>query len=195
MTKSRRLIVIALLVLLAVIIAFPLRGFVYNNVIAPLSLIWFYLIYYYHVIPQQIYWFIVLLVAAFIALGGLLENPFRKKSKPLVKRQAKGQVESLAMWINDSKRGVYSRWRVARALSLMASSILEMRGSTSGRSKSLKGKDWNPSPEVQDYLEIGLNGSFADYPLSTHKTPFDVDVENVVAYLESQLEMNRGNNK
>jgi hypothetical protein len=187
--------VFAFIILLAILLAFPLRGFVYSNLIAPFSFIWFYLVYYYHVIPQQFYWFIILLVAAYIALGGLLENPFRRKQKFLVKRQVKGPVESLASWINDSRRGVYSRWRVARSLGLMASSILEMRGGKSGRIKSLKGKDWNPPPDVQNYLEAGLNGSFADYPLSAKKTPFDVDLENVVAYLESQLEMNRGNNK
>jgi hypothetical protein len=195
MTRYRRVIVFALIILMAALIAFPLRGFVFYNVITPLSFIWFYLVYYYHVIPQQFYWFFILLAAAYIALGGLLENPFKSRRKPLFKRQVRGPVESLASWISDSRRGVYSRWRVARALGLLASGILEMRGSKSGRIKSLKGKDWNPSPEVQEYLETGLNGSFADYPLSARKTPFDVDVEHVVAYLESQLEMNRGNNK
>ena len=195
MTGYRRLIVFALIVLLAALIAFPLRGFVFYNILAPLSLIWFFLVYYYHVIPQQFYWFIILLFAAYIALGGLLENPFRRKQKPLINRQVRGPVESLALWINDSRRGVYSRWRVARALGLMATGILEMRGGRSSRIKSLKGKDWNPPPGVQEYLETGLNGSFSDYPISARKTPFDVDIENVVAYLESRLEMNRGNNK
>jgi hypothetical protein len=195
MRGYRRLIALVLLVLFSAVIAFPLRGFVFTNILAPLSFIWFYLVYFYHVIPQQFYWFIILLVAAYIALSGLIETPLRRKRKPLVKKQAKGPVESLAAWINDSRRGVYSRWRVARALGLMASSILEMRGGKSGRIKTLKGKDWNPTPEIQEYLETGLNGSFADYPLSARKTPFEVDIENVVAYLESQLEMNRGNNK
>jgi hypothetical protein len=193
--KYRRQILFASIILLAILFAFPLRGFVYYNLITPFSFIWFYLVYFYHVIPQQFYWFIILLVAAYIALGGLLGKPFRRKKKTLVKRQVRGSVESLASWINDSRRGVYSRWRVARSLALMASSILELRGGKSGRIKVLKGKEWNPPPDVQNYLEAGLNGSFADYPLSARKTPFDVDLENIVAFLESQLEMNRGNNK
>jgi hypothetical protein len=195
MNRGRRLMVISLMGLLAALLAFPLRGFVFYNIITPLSFIWFYLVYYYHVIPQQFYWFFILLAAVYIALGGLLENPFRRKRKPLPKRHAKGPVEALASRINNSRRGAYSRWKVARSLGLLASGILEMRGSKSGRIKSLKGKDWNPPAGVQKYLETGLNGSFADYPLSARRTPFDVDVEIVVAYLESQLEMNRGNNK
>jgi len=77
----------------------------------------------------------------------------------------------------------------------MASDILEIRGGKLGRIRTLKGRDWNPPPGVQDYLETGLNGSFADYPLTVRNTPFDVDVEKVVAYLESLLEMNRDNYK
>ncbi len=80
-------------------------------------------------------------------------------------------------------------------LSLLAVEILELRGNNSGRVKTLKGRDWNPPPGVQDYLEAGLNNSFADYPLSRKITPFSVDVEIVVNYLESQMEMNRDNNK
>jgi hypothetical protein len=195
MTKHRRLVVLILFLILAAFIAYPLRGFVYSNIIAPLSFIWFYLVYYYHMIPQHYFWFIILLASAYIALGGLLENPFKRKHLPLIKRQVRGPIEGLASWINDSRRGVYSRWRVARVLGLLASSLLEMRGGKLSRMKTLKGKDWNPPPGVQEYLETGLNGSFADYPMSARRTPFDVDVEQVVAYLESQLEMNRGNNK
>jgi hypothetical protein len=195
MTQYRRLMVFSLLFVLAALLAFPLRGLVFNYLIAPLSFIWFYIVYYYHVIPQQFYWFFILLAAAYIAMGSFLESPFKRKREMLIRKQARGPVESLARWIKDSRRGVYSRWRVARSLGLMASGILEMRGGRSGRIRTLRGKDWNPPPGVQDYLETGLNGSFADYPLSVRNTPFDVDVEKVVAYLESQLEMNSGNNK
>jgi hypothetical protein len=162
---------------------------------APLSLIWFYLVYYYHVIPQQFYWIILILAAANIALGGLLENPLKRERLPLMRTSQKGPVDGLASKLKESRRGVYSRWRVARALGILAVEILDLRGSRSGRIKELKGKDWNPPPGVQDYLEAGLNNSFADFPLSRKKTPFSIDVEKVVLYLESQLEMNRDHNK
>jgi len=191
----RRLMVLFLLFILAALLAFPLRGVVFAYIIAPLSFIWFYLVYFYNVIPQQFFWFFILLAAAYFSLGSLLENPFKRKRPRRVRQQEMGEVEMLAQWIKDSKRGVYSRWRVSRALGLMATGILELRGGKSGRTRMLKGKDWNPPPGVQEYLETGLNGSFADYPLSASNTPFEVDVEKVVAFLESQLEMNRDNNK
>jgi hypothetical protein len=55
-----------------------------------------------------------------------------------------------------------------------------------------EGRDWRPSPEIQAYLEAGLNRSFADYPrrawsASSAGTPFDQDVQSVVDFLESQI--------
>ncbi|HKI55038.1 MAG TPA: hypothetical protein VJ987_13000, partial [Anaerolineales bacterium] len=46
----------------------------------------------------------------------------------------------------------------------------------------------------QSYLEAGLHGSFADYPqkgrlLSSRvRTPMDYDINEVVQYLESQVQ-------
>jgi hypothetical protein len=182
-------------VILAALIAFPLRGVIYSYIVAPLSLLWFYLVYYYHVIPQQFYWFLILLAAAYISLGGLLEKPFRRRQLQPSRPRKNGPVEVMAAWISNSNRGVYSRWKVARTLGVLAVNILELRGDRSNRIKVIKGRDWNPPPEIQDYLEAGLMGSYADYPLSKRKTPLNLDVEKVVEYLESQLEMNRDNNQ
>ena len=106
MNRYRRWIAFFLMIVLAALLAFPLRGLVFNFLIAPLSLIWFYLVYYYHVIPQQFYWFFILLAAAYIALGSFLENPFKRKREILFRKKEQGQVESFARWIKDSRHGV-----------------------------------------------------------------------------------------
>lgn len=193
MTRRRRIAIVLILGCIAAVIAFPMRGLVFTYIMSPLSFIWFYVVYFYHVIPQQIYWIFILLAAAYITIGGLLENPLKRKSPPEIRKQTRGPVGSLAFWIKDSKKGVYSRWRVAHSLGVMADKILGLRGNRLERFKPLRGKDWNPPPEVQEYLEAGLNRSFADYPLTKRPSPFDMDVAKVVDYLESQLEMNRDN--
>jgi hypothetical protein len=54
--------------------------------------------------------------------------------------------------------------------------------------------DWEPSRELQTYLETGLHGSFADFPqpkrvLGTPpKTPLDLNVAEAVEFLEGQVE-------
>jgi hypothetical protein len=58
----------------------------------------------------------------------------------------------------------------------------------------LVGTDWESPRELQTYLEIGLHGSFADFPnsrprlMAPPKTPLDYEVRDAVAFLESQLE-------
>ncbi len=113
MTRHRQIAVLVVLVILAAIIAFPMRSFVYYYVMAPLSFIWFYLVYYYHVIPQQFYWIFLLLAAAYIALGGLLENPFKRKSVQQIRTSQKGPVDGLAARLKIHA-GVFTRageWR------------------------------------------------------------------------------------
>ena len=58
----------------------------------------------------------------------------------------------------------------------------------------LVGADWAPRKELQNYLETGLHGSFADFPHvnrlfgTAPKTPLDFDVSEAVEFLESQVE-------
>jgi hypothetical protein len=50
---------------------------------------------------------------------------------------------------------------------------------------------------VERYLEAGLNTSFVDYPSPKRfqhsaPTPLDLDPQEAIAYLESQMELSRG---
>jgi hypothetical protein len=92
--------------------------------------------------------------------------------------------------------GVYFKWLIANRLGKLAYQILLHR--ESGRPRSvfapLLGSDWEPSKGLQTYLEIGLHGSFSDYPTPKHwmgpppKTPLDYEIGDAVAFLESQVE-------
>ncbi len=58
--------------------------------------------------------------------------------------------------------------------------------------------DRQPPEAVQRYLQAGLGETFVDYPLPPfpflrkHVTPFDHDVNEVVEFLESQMEERSG---
>ena len=68
----------------------------------------------------------------------------------------------------------------------------------SGRPRSvfapLRGPDWQPSPEMQKFLETGLHGSFVDFPYTRRpiaaprKTSLDLNVVESVEFLESHVE-------
>jgi len=82
-------------------------------------------------------------------------------------------------------------------LGKIANQILANRSTGKTRSffEPLIGPDWSPDPPVQSFLESGLHGSFADYPQERRffsapmqKTPLDHDLNEIVRYLETQVE-------
>jgi hypothetical protein len=117
----------------------------------------------------------------------------RKRFQPPLS-PPKGQVKETVEWLNKCQEGNYYKWLVANRLGRIAREILFQReghpiGKKFGR---LEGGDWNPPPNLGDYLDSGLNGSFADYPRprfwqKSSPTPLDADPKQVIEYLENEM--------
>lgn len=180
---------------IAVLLAFPLRGAVYELVVIPAAYVWWVLGLLYHSLNQAVWWFaalffVFLTLARSLRPAGRIRERVRLKSKPIV-----GQVESLTAWMMRTERGIYFKWLIANRLGKIAHEILSMRMGGVKRSffDPLAGPDWEAATPVQQYLESGLKGSFTDYPQPKRffskpvQTPLDHDVEEVIKYLESQV--------
>ena len=198
MSRTRRLLVILGVLAIAALLAFPLRDTIYDAVIVPVAFLGWGLGLMYQSLSQSIWWWVIVLLVLFMLVFSLVPplkpvRPKAAKAKPRV-----GQVEELAVWLRRVKTGTYFKWLVANRLGRLAYQMLLHR--ESGRPRSvfdpLVSKDWRPSRELQNYLEIGLNGSFADFPnngsrfAAPPKTPLDYDVRDAIDFLESQLENN-----
>jgi hypothetical protein len=196
MTRTRRLVVIVGVFVIAALLAFPLRETIYDAVIVPVAFLGWGLGLMYQSLSQSVWWWAIVLIVVFMLLLSLVPRrgaaPRREtKSKPKV-----GQVEELAGWLRRVKGGTYFKWLVANRLGKLAYQMLLYR--ENGRPRSvfapLSSPDWKPSKELQTYLEIGLHGSFADFPHSGSrfgtlpKTPLDHEVREAIEFLESQLE-------
>lgn len=191
----RRLILLAVF-LSALVLAFFLRDLVERLVILPLAYVWWLLGLYYSILPQHVLW-ILLVVVAVISAVTVLTPRFdnRKLFLPPLK-PSKGQIEAMAEWLEKSGHGGnYYKWLVANRLGKSAREILAQREGHPTRKKfgRLAGRDWNPPRKIDDYLEIGLNGSFADYPRprwfweTPKPTPLDTDPKQVIEYLENEM--------
>jgi hypothetical protein len=188
----RNEILIGIAFFLALVLAFPLRDMVWAYIVVPLAYLWWQLIRVYHVFPQQIYWIVLLMLFIYIVAWSFTGWKPGRAAQLYKQKHVRGPIESLSGYIAQGNRGVYFRWRIARSLGLIATGILEMRGVRFGRVKKLEGRGWNPSTDVQEYLDAGLNKGFASFPLGARRTPLDVELEDVISYLEIQLEINRG---
>jgi len=193
--KFRQIFALIGIFWIAVLLAFPLRGAVYELVVIPVAYVWWVLGLLYHSLNQSVWWFVALFLV-FLTLArslrptGRIRERMRIKKRPIV-----GQVENLTMWMKRTERGTYFKWLIANRLGKIAHEILSMRMGGVKRSffDPLTGPDWEPESSVQQYLETGLKGSFTDYPQPKRffskpvETPLDHDVDDVLKYLESQV--------
>lgn len=181
-------------VLIAVLIAFPLRTIVYKIIVVPIAyLIWgIYLLY--RLTPQVIWWILLFLLIVISLGNSLIPENYIVHKVPLKLKSPQGPVEALAMWMKKSRGGVYFKWLIANRLGKLAYQMLVQSEAHHIRSvfEPLVSAEWNPPKPVQDYLEAGLHGSFADFPQApslwakSTPTPLDHNIADAVQALESK---------
>jgi hypothetical protein len=194
--KMRRSLILGAIVVIAAILALPMREAIYSAVVIPAAFIGWQLGLLYRYLPQIVWWWLIIVVI-FLLLVYSAMPPIKPVRREGIKPQPRhGQVEDLAIWLGRTKSGIYFKWLVANRLGKLAYQILVHRESGRPRTvfQPLVGEDWQPSRELREYLETGLHGSFSDYPSMRYplavqpKTPLDYDVGNAVEFLESQVE-------
>ncbi len=171
---------------LAIVLAYLLHDVIYQLVIVPLAYALWLLRLYYLMIPQWVLWTLLIVVLLLIVLwNGLPEirPPVRKEP---ARGRPKGEVETVADWIKNARRGNYFKWQLANRLGRIARRLEEISGPD--------GRQLSENQDVEKYLDAGMNYSFVDFlgPRSRLRrqssTPLDADVWQVAEYLESQME-------
>ena len=194
MTRGRWLTLGGVLVI-ALILAFPLQDVIRKTVIVPLAYLWWVLGVLYHSIPQVVVWILLIVIIALMLTGSFVEGRKRKPPEEPRIKPSSGQVEGLAVNLVKMRKGTYYKWQVANRLGRLARDFLIQRGERAGTRdlSPLSGHAWQPSAPIDAYLDTGLRGSFADYPnrfwrfRPPEPTPLDIDVVEVVEFLEAQI--------
>ena len=140
------------------------------------------------VIPQQILWAFLLILILYIAIGSFYGKRYREEKSPENQSPVIGAVEAMAGYIEERHRGIYFKWQIANLLGKIQQTIQE------SASRGTSSRIPLPSDSVQAFLDAGVNTSYADYApdgfvLKNNSTPLDIELEQVVAYLEEQMEI------
>ena len=194
---KKRIFLLAIFAIAALLLAFPLRQAVEDIIIQPMQyLIWGAGIIY-RSIPQFWIWVILSAVIFFILLMPFLDDlppiPKRHKKEPPVL----GPIESMAESLDKAHQGIYFKWSVANRIGKITRDWIAYRERLDKRwqANDLARLDGQVSSEVYQYLDAGLNGSFADYPrprlpfIQKQKpTPLDLDPNRVLDTLEEEME-------
>jgi len=190
-------LVIAGIVVIAALLAFPMRLIVYQMIVIPLAYLLWLLKLFYLALGQASWWILLAGITAMILALSLIPEIKPVREILLPKRPERGRVETLSVELGRASKGVYFKWLVANRLGKLAYQLLLQREHGKPRPvfAPLTGEGWDAQPGVQQYLEKGLQGSFADFPTSQwsyftkpEKTPLDYDIHEVVEFLEEKFE-------
>jgi hypothetical protein len=198
---KRRGIVLGLGIILAAALAYFLRDFINDKVIVPLAYGWWRAGLYYHRVPEDVWWTTVIVIVFFLVLRSFNTYNWSGGRKSEESRPVQGPVEELAIWLMKKPDGTYYKWLVANHLGKLARSFLIQSGGRDARQWDVLHSDsaWNPPEAVEAYLKSGLNrpaASFRSSPWGRPQTnPIDLDPEQAVEYLESQMENHRDGNQ
>ena len=194
--KRIQVVAIVAALVTALVLAFALQDVIRETIIVPLAYLWWVLRLFYNSLPQIMIWVVLIVIIVFMLLGSLNAEYVRKRSEESDTRPLQGAVESLAVSIEKARGGIYVKWQIAHRLGKLARDLLIQRGDRANAKNvgPLTGRDWHPPQPVDEYLNVGLNGSFADYPnpswpfRRSRPTPLDLDVNEATEFLEAQME-------
>jgi len=190
-----RILALGGLLLIALVLAFVLQDVVRMVVVLPLAYLWWGFSLLYGAIPQVVLWIGLIILVASLLLGSLTSWNTRAPLEEKEVRTSHGNIEELALVLEKTRDGIYNKWKVANRLGRLARDLLIQRGDRESEKVvgPLTGRDWQPSEPVRAYLEVGLNGSFADYPNPRWRfsrpqpTPLDLEAGEAVEFLETQI--------
>lgn len=195
--KRRRLILLGVFFLVAAGMAYYLQDLVQTALFVPISYVWWGMNVMYRSVAQLVYWAILVVIVSLMAFGSLYGMDRSRNEVKEATNKLQGPLETTARHISRTGKGVYYKWLIANRMGKLARSILSLReGQVPPPNSPLTGRDWNPPTEVETYLESGLMRTFADFPRQRRfsrppETPFDIDLDQVITYLESQMENQR----
>ncbi len=191
--KRGQILLIPTGLLVAIILAFFLQDVIRQAVVTPIAYLWWVLKLVYTSIPQLVLWLLLLAIIIFSVISNLLNWSAGGRTFEEPSKTAQGPVEILTGWISNSRgEGNYYKWLIANRLAKLASAM-----SVRLENRVLPNRPEEPEA-VQRYLKAGLDESFVDYPLPSFPfmrrkaTPFDLEVDEAVEFLESQMEAPSG---
>jgi MFS family permease len=173
-------------IILSAVLAYFLHGWINDKVIVPLAYLWWRIGIYYHSVSEDIWWGLVIVMICLMAFASTRpdEWPFHYY-QDLDTQPMQGPVEELMRWMIKLRRNKYYKWLIANRLGKLARSFLVQRegGNVHHWDGSLNSPVWELPKAVAAYLKSGLKR-----PTLQNSSPLNLDPQQAVEYLESQME-------
>ncbi len=147
------------------------------------------------ILPQSLYWILIVASLGMIVVILQIKNLVMGRSKSKVAPDTKSPIKYLSENITLSEKSNYFKWVVANHLANLSLEIKyrEKENNKNGPQDDSR-MELPPPSFIKKYFNAGLQNSFMDYRKKrklfgkSDDTPFDIQLEDVIRYLESQME-------
>lgn len=191
---SRRLAVTGGLLIALALAVLCLQSIILELLVVPAVYLWVSVRLFLQGVPSSTYWAMFLAAAALAFILSI----FRRVKFPDIRRTEtapiRGQVEEIAGNIYAARKSIFSKWLLANRIVELARAIMKQRRSReyTDRTNDLDGEDWDPPENLRAYFEAGANRFFLEirrrrYFWRSQKTPFEVDLNEVIEFLETKM--------
>lgn len=196
-----RLLLVGLVLLLAIPLTLLFWNVARDVIVLPfLYILWIGRLVF-RAIPQLFLWLSFLAIALFFIIKSLTKRP---KPAPKIHGRAPPNPGRVAVWarrIYMMERGSFSNWYFAQHLHRLILNVLAHRERVEARQikQYLKTGELDAPPEIRAYLEAALARTFPNSSFWSRlrrrlrlgtRTPLpDLDLENVIQFLEEQLKI------
>ncbi|MDZ4720276.1 MAG: hypothetical protein SH847_17620 [Roseiflexaceae bacterium] len=153
---NRRLLLVALVIVMIGVAAALLRGVAREALIIPLlSLLWG-MVDLFESLPQFLVW-IILIVIVIVMVVRSVADPPTLRWRMRAEESLGGRVAAWTRVVSLAKRDGYSRWRLAQRLALLATELIADReGVDLRQARQIIESGANLPPEVCTYLRAGM---------------------------------------
>ena len=190
---KKRLLILGLILLLAIILTPIIRNFVREVIVIPFLYLFWIGRFFVEAVPQQWLWLGFLSVCLLI-LGLSLIGKRKRKSRPIViADKQEGRIESWAKLLDQAKQDDYFKWRLAQQLQkLTLSAIAHQQGQSIKQTRrQMRRGELEMPPELTAYFQASLK-PLGHLPAPRRllqiraqpASPLDLDPAYVVQYLE-----------
>jgi hypothetical protein len=197
---SRRFVPLILFLLIAFVLVFVVDDFVQRVIVAPvLRAAWFVTVVVTS-LPQFMFWGVFIVAALVIAAKSVgREKTFRPRSE----RAPASQRGPVAVWfslLERAKTQEFSRWRLAQAIRKLTQEVRFPNESVNQHQTEENGSGWTLPPDIEAYFSAPMP-SYQRLPrfwgrlrVKGTTTALDLDPEEVIEYLETELDPLLGEN-
>ena len=196
--KRFRLVLFGILgILVAIALAYLLRGFVSQVILAPMVYLYQIGSLLYRALPQAIWWGVLVLFLTLIAWKTLVRRRWTYQPQMSLVGESLSRAQSWTRWVERMPQGDYSRWLFARQVADLVVSLIAQRERLSNEQarQAIKTGRVKLPPEILVYLQLGLDApSFRHYSeyvqryrYASGASPFDLDPQSIVTFLENEI--------